>query len=217
MNKINTVLFDFDGTLMNTNELIIGSWQHTYKTITGKHGDREAIIRTFGETLKVSMMKAFPDYPTHEAIEIYRSYQTGRFGDFISLFPGMLELLKELKDKVYKTAIVTSRLRPTTTEGVEKFGLDKLLDEIITMEDCTKHKPDPEPVLIALEKLGAKPEESILLGDSMFDIKCAKAAGVKSVLVGWAMAVTEEDKQGPDAPDYIIETAEELLDILDGR
>lgn len=214
MSRINTVLFDFDGTLMNTNELIIGSWQHTYETITGIPGNREEIISTFGETLKVSMGKAFPDYPAHEAVEIYRGYQRGKFGDYISLFPGMLELLQELKNKAYRTAIVTSRLKPTTIEGLEKFELHQYLDTIVTMEDCTKHKPDPEPVLIALEKLKAKPDESIMLGDSMFDIKCAKAAGVKSVLVGWAMAVTEEDKCGPDAPDYIIETAEELLDIL---
>lgn len=217
MSRINTVLFDFDGTLMNTNELIIGSWQHTYETITGIPGNREEIISTFGETLKVSMGKAFPDYPAHEAVEIYRSYQRGKFGDYISLFPGMLELLQELKNNAYRTAIVTSRLKPTTMEGLEKFELHQYLDTIVTMEDCTKHKPDPEPVLIALEKLKAKPDESIMLGDSMFDIKCAKAAGVKSVLVGWAMAVTEEDKCGPYAPDYIIETAEELLDILNMR
>lgn len=214
MSKINTILFDFDGTLMNTNELILGSWQHTFKTITGKEGEPEAIHRTFGETLAKSMGEFFPDFPLEEGIEIYRGYQVGRFADCISPFPGMVELVQELKKRGYKTAVVTSRLRPTTMEGLEKFQLDRIFDAIVTMEDCTKHKPDPEPALIALEKLGVKPEEAMMIGDSKFDIGCANNAGVASVLVNWAVAIYDKEKEGIFKPDYVIEEAEDIFKIL---
>lgn len=214
MNKINTILFDFDGTVMNTNELILCSWQHTFKTITGKEGDVEAINRTLGETLAKSMGEFFPEFPLEEGIEIYRGYQTGKFADAISPFPGMIELIKGLKAKGYKIAVVTSRLRPTTMEGLEKYGLDKMFDVIVTMEDCSKHKPDPEPALIALEKLGSKQEETMMIGDSKYDIGCANNAGVTSVLVGWAVSIYDKDKEGVFKPDYTIEKAEEILEIL---
>ena len=111
-------------------------------------------------------------------------------------------------------AMVTSRLKNTTYQGLEKYEIIDYFDVVVTADDTDKHKPDPTPIHIALEKLSSTPEESLMLGDTMFDILCAKNAGVKSVLVGWAMAVTEEEKNGPDNPDYIIETAEALLELL---
>ncbi len=215
MNRINTILFDFDGTIMNTNELILGSWQHTFKTIRGEEGDPEVIHRTFGETLAKSMNDFFPEFPVEEAVEIYRNYQTGKFADAISPFPGMIELIKELNRQKYKTAVVTSRLKPTTMEGLEKYELDKLFNVIVTMEDCTKHKPDPEPALIALEKLDSKPEEALMIGDSKFDIGCANNAGVTSVLVDWAVAIYDKQKEGIFKPNYTIGNAKDILRILE--
>lgn len=214
MNKINTVLFDFDGTVMNTNDLILASWQHTFKTITGKEGDKDTICRSFGETLAKSLGEFFPHVPVEESLDIYRSYQLERFSDEIYPFPGMIELIEDLKESGYKTAVVTSRLRPTTMEGLEKYGIEKMLDEIITVEDCTKHKPDPEPALIALKRLGVTPQEAMMLGDSKFDIGCANNAGVTSVLVGWSVAVYDREKDGIFKPDYIIDRAEQVKELL---
>ncbi|MCQ4636485.1 HAD-IA family hydrolase [Anaerovorax odorimutans] len=214
MSKIDTVLFDFDGTVMNTNEVIINSWQHTFKTLENREEDVEKIIETFGEPLQITMEKLFPNVPIEQSVEIYRSYHRDNFGELISLFPGMKELLAELKQRNYKTAMVTSRLRNTTQQGLEKYEIADYFDTVVTADDTDKHKPDPEPIHIALEKLDSAPERSIMLGDTMFDILCAKNAGVKSVLVSWAMAVTEEEKTGPNKPDYIIEKAEDLLDLI---
>ena len=214
MNKIDTVLFDFDGTVMNTNDVIINSWQHTFKTLENREEDVETIVRTFGEPLAVTMEKFFPNVPVDESINVYRSYHYDNFGELISLFPGMKELLAELKKRGYKVGMVTSRLRRTTEEGLQKYGVFDYFDTVITADDTDKHKPDPAPINIALKNLGSVPEKSIMLGDTMFDILCAKNAGVKSVLVSWAMAVTEEEKNGPDKPDYIIDKAEDLLDLI---
>jgi pyrophosphatase PpaX len=212
---INTILFDFDGTVMNTNQVIINSWQHTFRTLTGKERPVEDIVATFGEILHDTVARFFPGVPLEEAVEVYRGYHRDNFGPMISVFPGVRELLETLKERGYTLAIVTSRLPSTTTEGLEKYGLSACFDLIVTCDDCKKFKPDPEPVLIALEKLGKKPEEALMVGDTLNDILCARRAGVKSVLVGWAIAVPEGSRVGPDAPDYCIEKAEDLLDILE--
>lgn len=211
---IKTILFDFDGTVANTNRLIIDSWQHVFRTVHGKEADEADIKATFGEPLGVSMVKNFPDMNPEDAIDMYRSHQKDIYEEMIEPFPGMVELLKGLKEKGYQVGIVTSRLRNSTMIGLRKFGLAETADCIVTCEDTDKHKPDPEPALIALEKLSAKADETLMVGDSMFDIKCAHNAGIKAVMVGWAEAITEADLTGPDRPEYCIEKAEDLYDIL---
>ena len=214
MSRTDTVLFDFDGTVMDTNNVIIQSWQHTFRTLENREEDLDKIIKTFGEPLEVTMRNLFPHVPVEESIAIYRSYHYNNFGELISVFPGMKELIRELKGRGCKLGLVTSRLRKTTMQGLEKYGLAEFFDAVVTADDTSKHKPDPEPVNIALEKLGSRPENSIMVGDTMFDILCARNAGVKSVLVSWALAVTEEEKNGPDGPDHTIEKAEELLALI---
>ena len=208
---IDTILFDFDGTLMDTTDVIVGSWQHTFVTLTGKEGELDRIYKTFGEILEESMAKMFPDNDLNEAVEIYRSYHRDNFGDRIKVFPGMKQLLAELKAKGVKTAVVTSRAKITAVEGLEHYGLSEYLDALVTCDDTDKHKPDPEPVNIALKKLSSKPENTLMIGDSKFDIMCARNAGVKSVLVGWQIALTPEEINGESGPDYMIEKASDIL------
>ena len=200
--------------MADTNGVVINSWQHTYKTILGNEAPEEEIIKTFGEPLALSMEKAFPETPVNEAIAIYRGYQVRHFEEMIEPFEGMDQLIKDLKKKGYQVGIVTSRMRNTTMQGLEKFGLVSYIDDIVTCDYTSKHKPDPEPVLISLAHFGIKAEEAIMVGDSMFDIKCAHNAGVRAVLVDWAIAVSQEELEGPDGPDYIIKTAGELLEII---
>ena len=214
MAVINTVLLDFDGTVMDTNSVIIGSWQHTFRTIEGSERQVEEIVKTFGEPLDRTMAALFPDMDLDEAVSIYRSFHRDNFGEMIKLFPGVFELLKSLKGQGYKVGLVTSRLKATTMEGLEKYGIKEFFDTVVTADDTSRHKPDPEPVNIALNRLCSKPEESIMLGDTMHDVLCAKAAGVKSALVSWSLAVSEEERAGEGAPDFIIDEAEELMDIL---
>ena len=215
--KITTVLFDFDGTLMNTNDLILDSWRHIYRVLEDKDINEEEIVRTFGEPLIRTMEKAFPHTPVDECVEIYRSYHRESFGDRICLFPGIKEMLGELKSLGYKMAVVTSRAGLTTEQAMERYEIQEYFDVVVSCDDTDKHKPDPEPVRIALNQLKSSPEESIMIGDSMYDILCAKNAGVLSVLVNWAVAVTEEEKTGPNKPDYFVETAEDIVKLLDGK
>ena len=216
MRKIDTVLFDFDGTIMDTNNVILMSWQHTFRTLENREEDEKKLAATFGEPLERTLERFFPNVPVEESIEVYRGYQRKNFSDLITLFPGMKELVMKVKACGYKTGLVTSRLKRTAMEGLEKFDLTKYFDVIITPEDTDKHKPDPEPVNIALERLGSKPENTVMLGDTIFDIQCSHNAGVDAVLVSWSLALEGKTKEelGEDAPEYIINTPEEIFDII---
>lgn len=212
------VLFDFDGTIADTNQLIINSWQYTFRKVFGQNGDEKEIIKTFGEPLTTSMKNLFPGRNTDEMIAIYREYQYDNFDRDIDIFPGMRELVMKLKTSGYKTAIVTSRLKHTTLHGLELFGIRDYFDEIVTVEDCSEHKPMPGPALTALEKLGVKPEESIMVGDSKFDVICANRAGITSVLVDWAVAGEISTADGADSDEgiaaYRISKPMELMEII---
>ena len=126
-------------------------------------------------------------------------------------------MVAKVKEMGYKTGLATSRVQKTTMQGLEKFDIKKYFDVIVTVEDVTKHKPDPESVLVTLDKLGSKPENTVMMGDTRFDILCARNAGVTSILVGWSEALAGkkiEDFAPGEAPDYIIQKPEELFDII---
>ena len=212
-NNIKAVLFDFDGTIMDTNEVIINSWQHTFRNLTGKEADVNMLLGTFGEPLEISIDKMLPGFSRDDAMRIYREYQYCNFKGLISLFPGVVEVLRELKGKDIKTAIVTSRLRRTTMERIEKFDLHDFFDTVVTMEDTKKHKPDAEPAFEALRRLDIEAERAIMVGDSKFDIMCARNAGVKSVLVDWSVAAQAESGIENKA-DFKIRSLKELLDFV---
>ena len=214
---IDTVLFDFDGTIMDTNRVIIGSWQHTFKTLRGREGDLYYILSTFGEPLVQSLKKTFPEVSTELSMKIYRDWQSKRFLDMIELFPGTEEMLAEVRKRGYRTGIATSRIRGSLELALEKFDLTKYFDAIVSIEDIENPKPAPDTILKALEKLDAKPENAIMVGDSILDILCAKNADVASVLVSWSATLSEKTKEDfaeDERPDYIIKQPGELLDII---
>lgn len=214
MGKITTVLYDYDGTLMDTNQIIIDSWQHTFMTLEGKKHPEEEIYATFGEPLRDSMEAMFPDQDPDKAVDIYREYQYGHYESQIKMCPNAIVMLTMIKAAGYKSALVTARLKYTTMKGLEKFGLEKFFDTIVTCDECEKSKPDPEPALTALRQLGAKPEEAVMLGDTINDIKCAKNAGVISVFAGWAKADSARNAEGADAPDHEIDDPMQMLGLV---
>lgn len=141
---IDTVLFDFDGTIMDTNEVIIQSWQETFWQLEGREEDREVLLQTFGEPLEGTMRDFFPDKPLEEALEIYRSHQRTNYLPNIHLFPGIRELLDELLQRGIKMALVTSRKRHSTDQTLKVFDLGKYFDCVVTADDVTWRKPNPK-------------------------------------------------------------------------
>ena len=214
---IDTVLFDFDGTIMDTNEVIIQSWQETFRTLKGREEDRDVLLKTFGEPLEYTMRNFFPDVPLEKGLEIYRGYQRDNCLSDIHLFPGVRELLDELTQRQIKMGLVTSRLRHTTQQALDKFDMNRYFGYVVTADDVTRHKPDPQSINIILEKIGSRPEQSIMVGDTIFDILCARNAGCTSVLVSWSMSLAEKLQNGfapEETPDRIIDDPRQILQML---
>lgn len=210
---INTVIFDFDGTLINTNDVIIAAWQHTYKHYLGHEMPIEHITKCFGEPLLTTMAREFPHVDPAVSAEVYRANQRERADELVKLFPGIVDMLKGIKEKGYKMGIVTSRTRESTLFYLKKFGIEEYFDDIVSCDDTSIHKPNPHPLLLGLEKLDSKAEEAIMVGDSIFDVKCANNGKVKAVLVQWR-ATGDEDGLKQCQIDFEIGTPMELLDVL---
>jgi pyrophosphatase PpaX len=211
---IDTIIFDFDGTLVNTNDVIISAWQHTYMTYRDCHMPLEHIKKCFGEPLLVTMAREFPEIKSEDAAEVYRAHQRENADELVKIFPNMEQLLKALKEKGLKVGIVTSRTRQSTLDYLRKFGIEEYFDDLVSCDDTEKHKPDPQPLLMGLKKLDAKAQNTLMIGDSVFDMKCANGAGVKTVLVGWR-ETTDEHALEQCQIDYEILEPMELIEIVE--
>lgn len=211
---IKYILFDFDGTLVNTNDVIIASWQHTYKHYLGHEVPVERITSCFGEPLLVTMEREFPGVDPQEAAAEYRSFQQANCHVMVKIFSGIAEMLERLVETGYVLGVVTSRTRSTAEFYSDMFGIKKYFDYMVCCEDTKIHKPEPEPVLAALRHFGATAEEAIMVGDSPFDVKCAAGAGVKSVLVDWRVTADKIDSVGDAVPDFVIGTPDGIFEVL---
>jgi pyrophosphatase PpaX len=217
MKRYQAVLFDFDGPLMDSAGIILDSWKHLYNQVRGVDPDPAYIAQTFGEPIHETVLRDFPGRDPVEMAAIYRHYQLEMDDRIIHMFPGTEQLVKDLKAAGIRVAMVTSRMWSQSKHQNYDFGVAPLLDAVVTGEDCSAHKPDPEPILLCLEKLGVAPEDALMVGDTRFDILCARNAGVDSVLVGWGLSVTKQQRENEYRPTYYVETAEEIFDLAAGR
>jgi pyrophosphatase PpaX len=146
-------------------------------------------------------------------LEAYKEHNDG-LHETLEAFDELLALLPTLKAEGRKLGLVTAKRQRTVALALDRFPvLASVLDVVVTHEDTTRHKPEPEPVLLAVEKLGGTPEEAVYVGDSPFDIGAAKAAGVYAVAVGWG-GIHPDERLFAEEPDAFVRTPEELLDVL---
>ena len=211
---INTVLFDFDGTLVNTNDVIIASWQHTYMYYLGREESLEKITACFGEPLLLTMEREFPEVDPRESAEVYRNFQKENADELVKIFPGIKELLESLKTDGFRMGVVTSRTRESAQRYMDMFGIGDYFEEMVSCDATDIHKPNPEPILLCLKKMGITAEEALMVGDSPFDIKCANNAGVKSVLVGWRITGDGQTLIDDAREDFTISEPSELVGVL---
>ena len=208
------ILFDFDGTLVNTNDVILASWQHTYRHYLGHEMPVDHITSCFGEPLLLTMEREFPGVDPQESADVYRQFQLENADKLVTIFPGIKELLADLKAAGYVLGIVTSRTRESALRYMDMFGITSYFSDLVTCDDTTVHKPTPEPILLAMSKLGASAEESIMIGDSPFDIKCANNAGVDSVMVNWRITCDETSVIDDAKVDYWLHQPSDLVELL---
>ncbi|GGD98825.1 pyrophosphatase PpaX [Paenibacillus nasutitermitis] len=186
---IRTVLFDLDGTILDTNELIIHSFLHALQEIVPPPFSREHIIPSMGEPLHVQMQKFSGQEDVSQLIAVYREVNLRMHDEYVKPFPGVKEVLANLHAAGIQIGIVTTKMRLTTERGLHYTGLYDYIhpDGIVTIDDVTHPKPHPEPVLMAVKALGADPATTIMVGDSIVDIQSAEAAGTISVGVAWSL------------------------------
>ena len=210
---LRAALFDFDGTLVDTTELIYQSMRHATGEILGKDLPREILLANVGQPLP-RQMELLDAERAEALLESYRLHNEEHHDALIQEFPGVEASLARLRSAGVKVAVVTSKRRFSVRMALESFpGLGEVVDRFVTMEDTTEHKPDPEPLLKGLEFLGGvPPEEAAYVGDSPFDVAAAKAAGTTSVAVSWG--AFSEDTLREAAPDHIVKDIDSAVDVL---
>jgi len=204
------VLFDLDGTVVDTVELIVESFRYATTTVLGEVLPDEFIIGGVGQPLRVQMERLSEEH-AQELYDVYREYNHRRHDELIRGYEGIEEVLGALKAAGRRTGIVTSKSRDTTAMAFAAVGLEERFDAVVTASDTSEHKPSPVPLQLCLQRLGATADGSIYVGDSPFDIEAGAAAGMTTAAVAWG--VFGRDVLLAAAPDFWLDEPRELISL----
>lgn len=209
---LKAILFDLDGTLVNTNHLIFNSFRQAFSELMSHRVlSDEEIMDCIGPTLHQTGEKYFQDN-AEQFVHCYRKYYQQDHDEMIEAFPGIVGMLQMLQEMGLKLVIVTSKKRDMAIKGLSYLNLLSFFDLIVSSDDVTNPKPHQEPIQRVLDYYHFSVDECLMVGDNSHDIECAHAAGVRSVAVGWAMRGSDYLKTYH--PTYIINEAKELVDIV---
>ena len=226
MRELNTatraILFDLDGTLVDTTDLILRCFGHSWQTVCGLEHSREALIATFGIPLSEAMWRLtrepnIADIAVNEAmierlLLEYRSFNVAHHDNLAQPFNDTCRVIEELRARGYLIGVVTSKGRELATRGLKLCSLDGLIDAAIFLEDTSIHKPNPEPILAALERLNTPADCAVYVGDSCHDMIAGRRAGVRTVAALWGPFPRAELEC--ERPDYLAESINSLLEIF---
>jgi pyrophosphatase PpaX len=211
--RFSVVLFDLDGTLIDSGPIILASMQHATRTVLGREIAYEELAATVGGQGLVSQMRALDPDRVDELVEVYKKHNDP-LHETLEAFDDLLDVLPRLRVGGRRLGIVTAKRHRTVRLALDRFPeLAEQFEVIVGFEDTERHKPDPDPVLAALRKLDVEPSQAAYVGDSPFDIQAAKAADVFAVAVGWG-GIHSDDRLLEEEPDAFVRKAPELLDVL---
>jgi pyrophosphatase PpaX len=182
-------LFDADGTLFDTAELIYQCFVHSCKKFGNKPIARKEVFSSIGLPLRNQLEKYLGPMENQRFIEIqteHMKYQLEIYKKYLKAFPGVAQTLEVLKKKDKKLAVVTSRKIRTLTIYLRETGMYDYFHVLVTPDETRKHKPSPEPALKAISLLGAKKNKTLFVGDAIYDIECGSNAGVDTAFVNWS-------------------------------
>lgn len=209
-NKIKAVIFDIDGTLTFTNQLIFDSFNHIAKKYLNKTFSDEEIIALFGPTEDVILKQMFPDKFEEVKKDYYDYYH--RNHNIAQLYDGIKELLIDLKNSGLLLGIFTGKGRQTSLITLNFLGIRNLFDMIVTGNDVINHKPSPEGIIKFMETFKLNPNEVLMIGDAPSDILAARAAGVQIASVVWDSYSADKVRQMNN--ETLFETVDELRKFL---
>lgn len=198
MKKDLAVIFDLDGTLLNTDLLIHKTFDHVFeKYKPGYILSEEEHLSFLEPTLKDTFARYFPESMSDELIEYYRDYNHAHHEDFVTIYPTVKETLETLKTKGYPLAVVTTKYSKAAYLGLDLFDLTQYFDVVLGMDNVNRVKPDPEGILKAMNQTNCK--KALYVGDNTSDILAGKNAGVHTAGVKWTPKGTSEmEKLNPD-------------------
>jgi pyrophosphatase PpaX len=207
------VLFDLDGTLIDSGPIIMASMRHASVTVLGLEPDEERVRAAIGGPGLIAQMRDLDPGRVDELVAVYRAHNEPLHATLES-FDGVFELLAELHRRGHRLGIVTAKRVATARLALDRFPLlDDLAGVLVGAEDTERHKPDPDPLLEALRRLGARPEDAAYVGDSPFDIRAATAAGCLAVAVGWG-GIHPDERLLAEEPDALVHEPGEILDLV---
>ncbi len=179
------VIFDMDGTLTQTNQLIFDSFNHIAESYLGKRFSVPEITAMFGPPEEGALVKIVGESRLDAAFREYLDYYRTHHRRLAKLYPGIREILDMVKAKDRSLALFTGKGRFTTTITLQEFGLEDYFDHVVTGNDVRQHKPSAEGILSILDRLRLQPEEVLMVGDSVSDLKASREAGVTMAAVLW--------------------------------
>ena len=211
--RFRVVLFDLDGTLIDSGPIILASMRHAAVTVLGREPDEELVRAAIGGPGLVAQMRDLDPDRVDELVEVYRAHNEPLHATLES-FDGVLDLLPVLRAEGRRLGIVTAKRRATVELAFDRFPtLRDDIEVVVGAEDTERHKPDPDPVLEGLRLLDAAPADAAYVGDSPFDIRAAKSAGTFAVAVAWG-GIHPVERLAEAEPDAIVSSTEELHAVL---
>jgi len=206
------VLFDLDGTVIDSGAIILASMRHAAKEVLGTEvSDEQLMAAVGGPGLEAQMRTIAPDR-VDELVSVYRAHNEPLHDDLLCC-AGMEDVLVRLKNEGRRLGIVTAKRRQTVELAFARLPIEHLFDVVVGSDETERHKPDPDPLLRALARLGARPDEAAYVGDAPFDIRAAKAAGLYAIGVTWG-GIHARERLEAEEPDTLVDTPEELLGHL---
>lgn len=207
------VLFDLDGTLADTIDLIVQAGQHACREVLGWTPAREELLLGLGRPLHLHLGEYTKSQEQLDVlIASYRGYQGVHHDELTRPYDGVNDVVRWLHAEGRTLGVVTSKIEPLARRGLRLLGIEEYFPLVVGLESTTRHKPEPEPVLFAMERLGALRHDTVYVGDSPFDLRSAKGAGVASVAVTWG--AFDEAALAEQEPTHIARSAGDLRAVL---
>jgi len=204
------VLFDFDGTVVDSGGIILASMRHATETVLARSYSEQELMANVGGPGLEAQMEAFAPDRVEALVRVYRAHNEA-LHDELEAFDGIEHALTALKDEGRTLGLVTAKRRGTVDLAFARLPIEHFFDVVVAGNETERHKPDPAPLLLALERVEADAADAAYVGDSPYDMQAARSAGMYAVGVTWGRI---HDRDALRDADVVVETAEELLAVL---
>jgi pyrophosphatase PpaX len=206
------VLFDLDGTVVDSGAIILASMRHATREVLGSEHTDEELMQAVGGPGLEAQLGAFDADRVDELVRVYRAHNEP-LHETLEACEGMEDVLIRLHAEGRRLGVVTAKRRATVELAFARVPIAHLFETVVGGDETEKHKPDPGPLLLAAERMGIDPTTAAYVGDSPFDMRAAKAAGMFAVAVTWGR-IHDRALLEREEPDAIADSAEDLLELL---